>query len=240
MKKLLIIAGGFLLLNFSIVVMAQTDERPENTSIAIQNRAIKNAPFSAEAVIENVQTLFDGNKIKRVSKELQFRDSEGRFRRETEYTSIIPRKTITINDPVAGFNYYLNPLEKTAVRVPITSPNQRATAIIAKRPTGYSSKREDLGSKTIEGLEATGSRTITKIAPETIGNEKEIESTLEFWSSRELRTPLVSKRIDPVSGDNTFQLKNIKREEPDASLFKIPTDYKVIDQPIRTISLYIP
>jgi hypothetical protein len=33
------------------------------------------------------------------------------------------------------------------------------------------------------------------------------------------------KRSDPRTGDNVFQLTNIVRAEPDASLFQVPPDY---------------
>src|SRR3954470_12310279 len=45
-------------------------------------KTVKNAPYSAEAVTETIQTLGDGNRIvNRISSTL-YRDSEGRTRRE--------------------------------------------------------------------------------------------------------------------------------------------------------------
>jgi hypothetical protein len=35
------------------------------------------------------------------------------------------------------------------------------------------------------------------------------------------------KRSDPRMGTTTFQLTNIQRQEPDASLFQVPPDYTV-------------
>src|SRR5262245_33095332 len=46
------------------------------------DRVVKNAPFSAEAISESVQTLVDGNRIVRNSTSKLYRNSEGRFRRE--------------------------------------------------------------------------------------------------------------------------------------------------------------
>jgi hypothetical protein len=46
------------------------------------DKVVKNAPFSAEAVSESVQTLADGNRIVRSSTSKLYRNSEGRFRRE--------------------------------------------------------------------------------------------------------------------------------------------------------------
>jgi hypothetical protein len=81
---------------------------------------LKGAPFSAEAISENVQTLADGNRIIRRSVTRLYRDSEGRMRREEMPTQLgvpgavvdIPR-TISINDPVSGTRYTLYPKDLT-------------------------------------------------------------------------------------------------------------------------------
>jgi len=81
---------------------------------------LKGAPFSAEAISENVQTLADGNRIVRRSVTRLYRDSEGRIRREEMPTQLgvpgavvdIPR-TVSINDPVAGRRYTLYPKDQT-------------------------------------------------------------------------------------------------------------------------------
>ena len=45
-------------------------------------KTVKNAPYSAEAVTETIQTLGDGNRIVNRISSLLYRDSEGRTRRE--------------------------------------------------------------------------------------------------------------------------------------------------------------
>jgi hypothetical protein len=47
--------------------------------------------------------------------------------------------------------------------------------------------------------------------------------------SPELKTIVYSKRSDPRMGDQTFQLTNIVRSEPDATLFTVPADFKTVD-----------
>lgn len=96
---------------------------------------------------------------------------------------------------------------------------------------GYSTKTEDLGSRAINGIEATGKITTTTIAAGTIGNERDIVTTSETWYSKDLQMTILSKRNDPQIGNYTYQLTNIKRSEPDKSLFTIPADYKIIDNP---------
>jgi len=46
-----------------------------------------------------------------------------------------------------------------------------------------------------------------------------------------LKTIVYSKRSDPRMGEQTFQLTNIVRGEPEASLLTIPADFKVVEGP---------
>lgn len=193
-----------------------------------ETEASKNAPYSAEAASESVRTLPDGNKITTGDKQLLFRDRQGRTRRESEYKfGNTTRKTIQITDPVAGFDYYINPVKKIVIRTPNVNLTASVTSI--SKPTGYSTKIEPLGTKIIDGVETTGTRSVTTVAPGTIGNEKFIEMISETWFSPELKVIILSKRSDLRMGDYTFQLKNIKRDEPAPYLFEIPADYKIIE-----------
>ena len=90
---------------------------------------------------------------------------------------------------------------------------------------------EDLGTQTMEGLLVTGTRTTRTIPAGEIGNEKPIAIVTEVWTSPDLKTIVYSKRSDPRIGEQTFQLMNIVRGEPEASLFTIPADFKVADGP---------
>lgn len=90
---------------------------------------------------------------------------------------------------------------------------------------------EDLGSQTMEGVHVTGLRTTRTIPAGQIGNEKPITIVTEVWSSPELKTVVYSKRTDPRMGEQTFRLTNIVRAEPSASLFTVPTDFRIVDGP---------
>lgn len=87
------------------------------------------------------------------------------------------------------------------------------------------SKKESLGTQTIEGVEAEGMRITTTIPAGEIGNEQPIEMVFEKWYSPELQTVIMSKHSDPRSGENTYRLTNINRTEPSHSLFEVPSDY---------------
>ena len=92
-------------------------------------------------------------------------------------------------------------------------------------------KTEDLGSKTMEGVTVTGTRTTRTIPAGQIGNDRPLSIVTEVWTSPELKTIIYSKRSDPRMGDQTFQLTNIVRAEPDPSLFTVPSDFKIQDSP---------
>jgi len=90
---------------------------------------------------------------------------------------------------------------------------------------------EDLGSQTLEGLLVTGVRTTNTIPAGQIGNENPISIVTEVWTSPDLKTVVYSNRSDPRIGEQIFKLTNIVRAEPDASLFTVPADFKIVDGP---------
>ena len=92
-------------------------------------------------------------------------------------------------------------------------------------------KSEDLGSQTMEGVLVNGVRTTRTIPAGEVGNEKPISIVTEVWTSPELKVVVMSKRSDPRMGEQTFQLTNIVRGDPDPSLFTVPADFKVIEGP---------
>lgn len=88
---------------------------------------------------------------------------------------------------------------------------------------------ENLGDQTIDGIHVTGTRVTSTIPAGKMGNERPITVTSERWYSPELKATMVTKHDDPWAGELKTELKNVNAAEPDASLFTIPADYKVID-----------
>jgi hypothetical protein len=92
-------------------------------------------------------------------------------------------------------------------------------------------KHEDLGTQTIEGVSAQGKRETVTIPAGQIGNERAIEIVSETWYSPELHTMVLRKHSDPRMGETVFRLTDIKRVEPDASLFQAPAGTKINVEP---------
>jgi hypothetical protein len=93
-------------------------------------------------------------------------------------------------------------------------------------------KHEDLGTQTIEGVSAQGKRETVTIPAGEIGNERPIEMVTETWFSPELHTMVLRKHSDPRMGESTYRLTDIKRNEPDASLFQAPAGAKLRSEPV--------
>src|SRR5262245_496179 len=279
-------------------------------------KVVKDAPYSADAVTETIQTLGDGNRIVRNSSSKIYRDSAGRTRREQAMKVVGPWAVsgeapimITINDPVSGVFYNLNSSSKTAHKMTglrafdmsedskagaelrakmkdklkwkaangaeagantgvvastgvvneviikggvnaadltITrsgvsagaAPGAVVSGVAAGVPMTVGSgvfawtsdaevNQEQLGTQTIEGVMAEGTRLTLTIPAGKIGNERPIVTVNERWYSQELQTVVLTKNSDPRMGETTYRLTNINRSEPDPSLFQVPADYTV-------------
>ena len=103
----------------------------------------------------------------------------------------------------------------------------QAQAIAPQASNGAEPKTESLGTETMEGIQATGTRSHDTIPAGTIGNDKDLMITHETWYSPELKLVIQSTQNDPRFGQTTFTLKNIQQGQPDETLFQVPADYKV-------------
>jgi hypothetical protein len=113
---------------------------------------------------------------------------------------------------------------------PLPPPIMMQRTIISDNDQSQA-KTEDLGSQTMEGVLVNGVRTTRTIPAGEIGNDRPISIITEVWTSPDLKTIVYSKRTDPRMGEQTFQLTNIVRSEPDVSLFTVPADFKIVEGP---------
>ncbi|HEV3201263.1 MAG TPA: hypothetical protein VGZ73_25360 [Bryobacteraceae bacterium] len=198
-------------------------------------RAVTGAPYSAVEVRTEQQVLPGGNTIQRQMQTTINRDSQGRMRVETEIAQPgqTPVKRITIHDPVAGVVHELDPQNRSARSMPTRGAGNRPAGMSPRNPKGAprpvdpNVKTEDLGTQSINGVPATGTRTTHTIPAGAIGNAQPIETVHERWVSTDLQVPVLVKTTDPRHGTTVTQLTNINRAEPDSSLFTVPSDYTV-------------
>lgn len=125
---------------------------------------------------------------------------------------------------------------------PLPPPDVPVTIAVAPGPGAFFEKHldtegqdqvntEDLGSQTMEGVLVKGMRATRTIPAGQIGNERAITIVTEVWTSPDLKTVVYSKRSDPRMGEQTFRLTNIVRAEPNPSLFTVPADFRIVDDP---------
>ncbi|MFZ6801306.1 hypothetical protein [Undibacterium sp. Di24W] len=95
----------------------------------------------------------------------------------------------------------------------------------------WASKRQTkaLGSKDFDGIKAEGKQSSFEIPAGEIGNTNPIVVSDETWFSPDLQITVYSKHSDPRSGDRIYRLSNIKRDDIAASMFAVPSDYKMRD-----------
>jgi hypothetical protein len=89
--------------------------------------------------------------------------------------------------------------------------------------------RESLGTNVIENLSVTGTRETITINAGTMGNERALVTTREFWYSPEIETNLLTTRKDPREGIQVIRLSAISRSEPDEKMFQVPEGFTVQD-----------
>jgi hypothetical protein len=201
---------------------------------------VKGAPYTATAVTETTQVLSDGNRIVNKSTALLARDNEGRTRREETLSTFGPLRTqatklVFINDPTAKVEYVLNMEEKTASvhkldGAKVLNFEQKR---IAGKPIQASEqpdvKQEALPNEDVDGVSCEHVLQTETIPAGSIGNERTIVATQETCASPELHLLLIRKRNDPRFGETAYKLTDIKRGEPDPSLFQVPGDFKIVD-----------
>lgn len=198
---------------------------------------VTGAPYSAVETVQSQQTLGDGTQITHSDQVTVYRDTQGRTRTERTMrgpgTSGQTRTMISIVDPVAGYETRLDAERSSAVRTTLpTPPSGEPRTPPAGAPTP---QVQDLGTKTINGLVATGTRTTMTIPAGTFGNSQAIQTVREVWVSPDLQVPVSLTTTDPRFGTSTMQLGTVVRAEPDASLFQVPSSYTVTtrDRPAR-------
>ena len=113
---------------------------------------------------------------------------------------------------------------------PPSAGGDMRTMVTAQRfggtPSGAS---ESLGTQTVEGVLAEGTRSTVTIAAGQIGNERPIEIVSERWFSPQLKALVLSKQSDPRFGETNYRLSNIVLGDPDPSFFEVPADFQIVE-----------
>jgi hypothetical protein len=204
-------------------------------------------PWTLSRTTTTVQTLADGTTITNTFTAKDARDSEGRTYSETQQTLHVRAD----GKPIALINYIVfDPV----ARVHITWQNRTKIANVTHMPDPETSQQrtqpvqlpdvemprvpqighqteqqtsEDLGVRTIAGIEAKGTRTTGVIPVGEWGNDRPLTIVRENWVSTQYNIPVLTVTDDPRSGKRTDEVTEFQPGEPDPALFQIPEGYSV-------------
>ena len=211
---------------------AQVPAQPPGADGSIRTRIqgieippIPGAPFTAKVVVEWDQPLIGGGTVSRTYYTMVARDAQGRVHREirgfvpADSGAEPPLRTVTILDPVADTR--TNCVEAT-MQCTVTAyqprPSLTGAAVIGGHVT-----TESLGSQTMQGLTAVG----TRETQTTQTRSRVILSHTELWYSPQLQMDLSVVRTNPQMGQVTLTVENLQQVKPDASWFAVPSGFQV-------------
>jgi hypothetical protein len=185
---------------------------------------IAGTPFTATVVINNEGSAPDGSRPSQYSIIEIARDSAGRIRNERHkfvpgtFRGTPPTSFVHTYDPATRISHIYDPVSMT----------YRDQVVPPPRPSidHKDGKEEDLGSMTLNGTQARGTRITHTIPARVSGTGKPVDMVDEVWFSDELQINVLEQHTDGRGGLQTLAILSIKREEPDAALFEVPAGYK--------------
>jgi TonB family protein len=202
--------------------------------------SVTGAPYSGEVIQEHVQTLADGTHVAQQQVRKIFRDGQGRERIELPL-ALVPEGAapapllVEITDPVAGFVFTLDTEKKIAHRrVWLVASSDRVYDPVPSLRTQADGRvqpvKESLGTREIDGVSTEGLRQTVTIPAGLQGNDRPMVTTLETWTSPELKVTLLFKSESPVQGSDEVRYTNLIRSEPSPDLFRLTPDYTVVEE----------
>ena len=144
---------------------------------------------------------------------------------------------IVINDPVSGDLYQLHPgtrkalvikgMARHAIPLPTSVPGvsvRFGNYLYGPKNPGWS-EPQSLGQKSLNGVDAIGTRRQYTIGAGVKGNEKPIVLTVEQWFSPQLGLIVSKSAKATLGGEFHSEVENIDARDPDPALFTVPADY---------------
>jgi len=201
-------------------------------------------PHTAEYTITQVQTLANGVTVTQESTEKIAVDAQGRHMNlSTVMRPAGQQSPFTFVHIIDPPNHTSTSRTSQGQRVtvrsipdPVQKPACATHAIPETRHSDISREKpviEELGTTTIQGMEAKGTRITTTIPAGAEGNDAPLVITNEIWRAaasnfRDLTLREVTD--DPRSGKRTRELKNFAQGDPDPSLFEPPQGYEIVKE----------
>ena len=194
-------------------------------------------PFHARIPVRITRQLPDGTTVEQKYYTLAARDGKGRTYREgrdvvaADSDREPPLMRTFVYDPKTSLITTCNPVRRTCQQSSFNPTSHPADEAVGPSADGKSVlTREDLGKKTMQGLEAIGTRETRTFAPGAFGNDKPVVVTKEIWYSPRLQFNLSVTRIDPRNGVQKLEVTDLKLGEPGAEWFALPDGYRMVQE----------
>jgi hypothetical protein len=219
----------------------------ENRDVSSQaDNPVDNArlPYMAKYKTTQVRTLPDGSTIIHESTEVVAVDSQGR--RMTAITKTPqpgdePITHFTIVDPVVHRNIsWVSPgTEATVSAIPIGGAYGCSYATLGIGGPTVKTTTEDLGIKTIQGVEARGRRSSKTMSFGPRGKNPTLLNMVELWTATApgLGGLLVRYMSDDRSSraKTTRELESFRQSEPARTIFRLPVGYTIVQREVSML-----
>jgi hypothetical protein len=216
---------------------------------AFEIAPVPGIPFRATVEAEN--EIIDENghsSIERLVTQVA-RDSRGRTRIDLDLNPVGATRpnpkwvSVSIHDVVVKTDITLMPWDKFAFR--LHEKGSSAPAAVAKgasrntapapiemerlglpEPPAVESRNEELGPDVVGGMPVRYGRTTTRYPAGYAGLKEGYTEVTEYWYSQELQAFVQVKQTTRGNVARILKLRDIRREDSDISLFRIPKGYK--------------
>jgi hypothetical protein len=210
-------------------------------------------PYMAEFKILQVQKLANGTALTHQTTIVTARDSQGRHLKATTAIPMWTDQTATTHfqviDPVAHatLNWRYPGREATVMALPFSVAVFPGCSYMTTETISPGKKTtvEDLGTMTVQGVEAQGRRTTTAIPIMAYKKHKthkppvrkgELVSTAELWTAIDPGlNGLLVREVDEDAWSNKVskELVNFSQSEPNAAFFKPPRSYAIVNREVN-------
>jgi len=186
-----------------------------------------NTPYTLTRTSTIVKTLANGATITRSFSVKSARDTEGRTYSEEHLTTPVGLVRYAVFDSVARTDITWDNRSRIAIvtHIPALEPGRSQQPPVPHKPGKVT--HQELGLRTIAGLEARGTRTTLAVPSGEVGNDRPFSVVTEDWISTQYDIPLLTIRDDPRSGKRTDEVTEFHAGEPDPGLFRVPKGYTV-------------
>jgi hypothetical protein len=208
-------AAAIVILFFGISLHAQSAPFGVDTT-----QQIENAPFSAHLSMA-MSSKGSGTSMSMAINGEVYRDSAGRMRIDMEMPGNM-KMTELFDHSQNTLAVWSNQTKVAMVHsLPATVPGDKA----ARNKTAAPRPDPPGTQETLNGMKVFKSHQNITMPAGAMGNTDAAKMEVDIWYAPSVSMPIKMVALDSPMGDFTFELSDLKQDEPDAALFHVPADY---------------